>query len=732
MLPSTPPVRNPNFWAADVDLTCWSAYTVGYGTGYAATLITPWHVLLAQHYHAGVGTTIQFVTADGTVVNATIASTPIWLDPNYDIMVAKLDQSLEGTGISYASILPANWTNYTDLTGISILACRNIGKQGMVARTTILNTASQLLEAVQSTDSTEATWYQTMDTGDSSSPSFLLVNGVPVLLCIDWYRGPQGNFTTAFISQINAAIVTLDGSADYTLSEVDLSGFDLYTPPPEVTMFYWQGSVSNDWATKGNWSTTEYPIFTALTGNLPGNGDSCTLYQPSPTHNPTINSGTTISLGTGVCDIPNITLASGGSILVGTFSGSEFTNNSVLWPTSVTFSGSEFTNNGTIGYAGSNSIQLSGSGFTNNGTINAGTFSGPNFINATGQSVINGGIFSGSGFANSGSVPINAGTINGGVFTGSGFTNGYGFIYGGLFTGSGFNAGSNHIYGGTWIVTGTFTINGSSVTGSGDANPGFPLVALDTATYSVTATTQAADAATLTGTTLNVDGTDTTVAFGASNGTAKSGAVFTAGEAAQLATDEAAVTTAKNGVLTTTTILGVTGTYVGPTVSEVAAGVAYGPNSSYAGTAVLTEGAVTDAIAGLGSNLTTLLTNLGIPASGHTVAGDMADIKTQADLIGTNAADSPNAVTAQTSIGTMLAALGSLTSAERNAVADALLDRANAVDGKTVRQTLRCLAAVLAGDGCGIKKFVGLDSAINRIQVTVDACSNRSAVAHDR
>jgi hypothetical protein len=66
-----------------------------------------------------------------------------------------------------------------------------------------------------------------------------------------------------------------------------------------------------------------------------------------------------------------------------------------------------------------------------------------------------------------------------------------------------------------------------------------------TPSYPTTATTQAADAATLTGTTLNAAGADTTVAFGASNGTAKSAAVYTAAQAAQLATDKAAVSAKK-------------------------------------------------------------------------------------------------------------------------------------------------------------------------------------------
>ncbi|MGA7703060.1 MAG: hypothetical protein WCB27_25975, partial [Thermoguttaceae bacterium] len=64
------------------------------------------------------------------------------------------------------------------------------------------------------------------------------------------------------------------------------------------------------------------------------------------------------------------------------------------------------------------------------------------------------------------------------------------------------------------------------------ANNAYVTTDLSGGQYPTTAATQAADAATLTATTLNANGTDTTVAFGASQGTAKSGAVYAAGQAA--------------------------------------------------------------------------------------------------------------------------------------------------------------------------------------------------------
>jgi hypothetical protein len=83
------------------------------------------------------------------------------------------------------------------------------------------------------------------------------------------------------------------------------------------------------------------------------------------------------------------------------------------------------------------------------------------------------------------------------------------------------------------------------------------------------------------------------------------------------------------------------------------------------------------------------------------------------------------------------AAVGSamtLRSAERDAIAAALLDLASAVDGKTLRQALRIIAAVLAGKvsgaGSGTETFRGLDDQHDRVVVTADAGGNRTNVTY--
>ncbi len=70
------------------------------------------------------------------------------------------------------------------------------------------------------------------------------------------------------------------------------------------------------------------------------------------------------------------------------------------------------------------------------------------------------------------------------------------------------------------------------------------------------------------------------------------------------------------------------------------------------------------------------------------------------------------------------------------AAAAAVLDLADGVEsGKTVRQALRYMAAMLAGKvagaGTGTESFRGIDGATDRVRVTVDENGNRTAIEYD-
>ena len=68
-------------------------------------------------------------------------------------------------------------------------------------------------------------------------------------------------------------------------------------------------------------------------------------------------------------------------------------------------------------------------------------------------------------------------------------------------------------------------------------------------------------------------------------------------------------------------------------------------------------------------------------------------------------------------------------------IAERTLDQAAAVDGKTMRQVLRYLGAILAGEtsgaGSGTEVFKGLDGLTDRVQVIIDANGDRTTITYD-
>jgi hypothetical protein len=116
--------------------------------------------------------------------------------------------------------------------------------------------------------------------------------------------------------------------------------------------------------------------------------------------------------------------------------------------------------------------------------------------------------------------------------------------------------------------------------------------------------------------------------------------------------------------------------------------------------------------------------------SGHTVAGTFGEqAKTDIDAIKAKTDTLPASPAA---VGSAM----TLTSGERNDIANALLGLANGVEsGVTVKQALRRMAAVLAGittgAGTGSEIFQAAGGTATRVTVTVDAATgNRTGVAY--
>lgn len=118
--------------------------------------------------------------------------------------------------------------------------------------------------------------------------------------------------------------------------------------------------------------------------------------------------------------------------------------------------------------------------------------------------------------------------------------------------------------------------------------------------------------------------------------------------------------------------------------------------------------------------------------------GGRLDLILDARASQTSVDDLPTNAELATALGTAddatLAAIAALSIPTANANADALLDRASAIDGKTPRETLRIIAASTAGEvsgaGTATEVFKGLDGATTRMTVTADEDGNRTDVTY--
>lgn len=130
---------------------------------------------------------------------------------------------------------------------------------------------------------------------------------------------------------------------------------------------------------------------------------------------------------------------------------------------------------------------------------------------------------------------------------------------------------------------------------------------------------------------------------------------------------------------------------------------------------------------------TSTLTQTQVTGGAYALNSSSFSFNTALDFTGTQKT-SLNAATPTVTAGTVTDKTGyALTSGERNSVADAILDRADAIEtGTTLRQAIRYNSAILCGvittAGTSTEVFKGIGVVTTRVTITVDASGNRSVV----
>ena len=226
-------VRNPNVWCADIvsKLTGISPWNSRGGATRAGTLITPRHVINAEHYPLLVGDTIRFVAADNTVHTRTVtgkATHPTYTPYNPDFRVYTLNSDLPAA-ITPCKVAPANIGSYLVNNFQNRPPALGLDKEEK-ALAIVYNGGGDFLFP---TNADRLVFSESKISGDSGNPAFLIVDGNLVLLTV-WTFGGAGSGTpvASNLAKINAMILAADAQANvstgYTVTEADFSAYPSY------------------------------------------------------------------------------------------------------------------------------------------------------------------------------------------------------------------------------------------------------------------------------------------------------------------------------------------------------------------------------------------------------------------------------------------------------------------------------------------------------------------------
>lgn len=245
--------RNPQLFSSPVlDL---SGVSIGASDrtndGRPCTLISPRHAIQAAHWTAPVGTQVTFKRTDGTYQTVTITARRRYDDSvNFtDLSIVMFDEDV--TGCSIYSVMPSDWRDryMPRLTGAPVCGVVPYLRKSRHAPdgstlSTVITSYDSLHTDIYSNNpfvftmpnllSGAGGWSGYAIGGDSSSPSFWIVNGEPILFSAQSTKSYTNDLSTGQsgngVEIINSAMNDMAGTVGmYALQHPDLSGFTDFT-----------------------------------------------------------------------------------------------------------------------------------------------------------------------------------------------------------------------------------------------------------------------------------------------------------------------------------------------------------------------------------------------------------------------------------------------------------------------------------------------------------------------
>lgn len=246
---------NPNIFTGGLDFSATSVMRSDQPNDrYAPALVTNRHAIVARHTAPAIGAEILFRRANGTFQKVSVSAKQNVTPPvgassqaAWDLTVLYLDA--EVTGITPYKTMPVDWIDtYTpsSIQGAPSQGIIPVIRKAMhssiddITGSFILINTLRFIEAswpvlwntrgvIQTGEVPEAWGKGNSIPGDSGSPSFLFINGEPVLLTSQY--GVSATTDIAYYTtEINSIMDTLASAAPgtYTLTHPDLSGFTTY------------------------------------------------------------------------------------------------------------------------------------------------------------------------------------------------------------------------------------------------------------------------------------------------------------------------------------------------------------------------------------------------------------------------------------------------------------------------------------------------------------------------
>ena len=233
---------NTNCWASDIDFSCLSPWNSRSEHNWnAGTLISPVHIIQADHFHSSIGRTLYFRGKSGVLYSRQlVALRTLPLVENYtkDVAIGLLDSPLPDD-VSVAEFLPDDFTEFFgDGKGLPCVTF-NQDREAIVGELTeipgriVIN--HNFVSCRVPFSSIRLPFYKDIRRFDSGSPRFLILGDKPILLCTMLWAGEgSGPSLTALKAEIQDAMDSL--SPGYSLSIVDFSPYLRTFTPPELDL----------------------------------------------------------------------------------------------------------------------------------------------------------------------------------------------------------------------------------------------------------------------------------------------------------------------------------------------------------------------------------------------------------------------------------------------------------------------------------------------------------------